>query len=336
MTSRLHSICAFNINVLRPYHSVMVTAQGLIKKTAVKEFVSIMKNGKKAFPLRRGDRLKHVGMVREGDGVLIGAEDGNVIHFASSTIRSSSRTAGGVKAMKFRAPPSSSKAGKEAEEGEEEEEEEGAEGSADDDVDDTGEALPAKVAGMAVVPAAVVESLGLAVTSKKSGDAADAANAVDGDSDATGVATGPLMLVLSSSGRGKRMPLALFNQQGRGGSGKIAIGLKPPDRLAALCLINSVGGDGGGGGGGGDGDGVGESGGGGGAEGASSATSDAHENVIIGSQLGVMNRIDVNTISVQGRTARGVTVMKLKEGDVIRDLTLIPADASALLRVDDE
>ena len=68
-------------------HLVMVTARGLIKKTCASEFVSIRNNGKKALLLRAGDRLKHVGTVRQGDGILVGGVDGQVIHFDGDSIR---------------------------------------------------------------------------------------------------------------------------------------------------------------------------------------------------------------------------------------------------------
>ena len=84
-------------------HLVMVTARGLIKKTCASEFVSIRNNGKKALLLRAGDRLKHVGTVRQGDGILVGGVDGQVIHFDGDSIRPQGRAAAGVKAMAFKA-----------------------------------------------------------------------------------------------------------------------------------------------------------------------------------------------------------------------------------------
>jgi DNA gyrase subunit A len=145
-------------------------------------------------------------------------------------------------------------------------------GDDEEDFFDAYEALPANVAGMAVVPAAVVQSLGLDQPSGAA--AADAASASDASSeeddaeeDADG-GTGPWMLLLSSQGKGKRIALDDFKQQRRGGSGKKGLGLFKGDRLAALCLTGM---------------------------GASGETAE-NENVIIGSQGGVMNRFDVNSI----------------------------------------
>ena len=216
-------------------HLVMVTAQGLIKKTCASEFGSIQKNGKKALGLRRGDRLKHVAVVREGDGIIIGGDSGRVIHFAADNVRASSRNAGAVFAMKFKTAKGA--AGQPAD-------------NAESDDDDAGEALPAHVAGMAVVPAAVVRSLGLqgppgsdtdanadaaddSVTDLAGDDTGAEMNEDDADGDA---GTGPFILLLTSRGKGKRMLLDEFRQQARGGSGKTGMGLSPGDSLAALCL----------------------------------------------------------------------------------------------------
>ena len=325
-------------------HLVMVTARGVIKKTCASEFVSIQKNGKKALTLRRGDRLKHVDVVREGDGIIIGAGDGNVIHFAADSIRAQGRTAAGVAAMKFKTTK----------------EEEAAEAAAatttttdndNNDEDDAAEALPANVAGMAIVPASVVKSLGLDVpagaasssaasddvmhTSPSSDDEKEISDDDDDDVYDTNDG-GPWMLLLSSQGKGKRIALDNFKQQRRGGNGKKGLGLYKGDRLAALCLTGMTqqqlqqqtptqqSGD------------------------NQCETGDTvpateqmmttttvgscSEHVIIGSQEGVMNRFDVESIQVQkGRATKGVGVMKLKDGDSIRDITLLPAEDVALL-----
>ena len=52
-----------------------------------------------------------------------------------------------------------------------------------------------------------------------------------------------------------------------------------------------------------------------------------NENVIVGSQNGVMNRYDVEAIRPQtGTAAKGVTLMKLGAGDCVTVLTLLPAE----------
>ena len=260
-------------------HLVMVTARGLIKKTCASEFVSIRNNGKKALLLRAGDRLKHVGTVRKGDGILVGGIDGQVIHFDGDSIRPQGRAAAGVKAMAFRADPKKKDSEKTL--GEEE--------------DDAGDALPANVAGMVVVPSATVKALEL----DKASAAANAAeegdeDACDPDEDAK-CAEDPTLMLLSTSGRGKRISLRAFKQQTRAGRGKRGMGLLKGDAVAAMCVTGFNGARG--------------------------------ENVIVGSQNGVMNRYDVDSIRPQsGTAAKGVTLMKLGKGDTVSVLTLLPAE----------
>jgi DNA gyrase subunit A len=268
-------------------HLVMVTARGLIKKTCASEFVSIRNNGKKALLLRAGDRLKHVGTVREGDGILVGGIDGQVIHFDGDSIRPQGRAAAGVKAMAFKADAKKAA---------------GSEKTLREEEDDAGDALPANVAGMVVVPSATVKALELdkasaaaaAGSSSPEGDEELEELACDPETDAK-CAEGPMLMLLSASGRGKRISLSAFKQQTRAGRGKRGMGLLKGDAVAAMCVTGFDGARG--------------------------------ENVIVGSQNGVMNRYDVDSIRPQsGTAAKGVTLMKLGKGDTVSVLTLLPAE----------
>ena len=268
-------------------HLVMVTARGLIKKTCASEFVSIRNNGKKALLLRAGDRLKHVGTVRQGDGILVGGIDGQVIHFDGDSIRPQGRAAAGVKAMAFKADAKKAA---------------GSEKTLREEEDDAGDALPANVAGMVVVPSATVKALEL---DKASAAAAAGSSSPEGDEDLEELACdpetdakcaeGPMLMLLSASGRGKRISLSAFKQQTRAGRGKRGMGLLKGDAVAAMCVTGFDGARG--------------------------------ENVIVGSQNGVMNRYDVDSIRPQsGTAAKGVTLMKLGKGDTVSVLTLLPAE----------
>lgn len=262
-------------------HLVMVTARGLIKKTCASEFISIRNNGKKALLLRPGDRLKHVEMVKKGDGIVIGGIDGSVIHFDSDSVKPQSRAASGVKAMKFKASKEDSLK------------------TLGEDEDDTGEALPANVAGMAVVPGGTVKALELDKGSKSGGEDAETDESSEEGNDYASLPTsvGPHLFILSSSGRGKRISLGQFKQQTRAGRGKRAMGLLKGDTVAAMCVTGFEEGK--------------------------------IENVIVGSQNGVMNRYDVDSIRPQsGPSAKGVTLMKLGKGDTVSVLTLLPAELS--------
>jgi|TARA_B110000305_G_scaffold182587_1_gene202757 DNA gyrase subunit A len=206
----------------------MVTARGLIKKTCASEFIAIRNNGKKALLLRPGDRLKHVEMVRKGDGILIGSIDGTLIHFDSDSIRPQSRAASGVKAMKFKPAKEDSLK------------------TLGEDEEDTQDALPANVAGMAVVPSRFVKQLELDkgssekdMTEEDDSEPAEAPQVNDdaiNDEGASNVTTGPCLMFLSASGKGKRISLANFKQQTRAGRGKRAMGLAKGDAVAAMCV----------------------------------------------------------------------------------------------------
>ena len=182
-----------------------------------------------------------------------------------------------------------------------------------------------------IVPASVVKSLRLDTPAGSGGGASSAAEVEEdggggGEEDDADGGTGPWMLLLSSQGKGKRIALDDFKQQKRGGSGKKGLGLFKGDRLAALCLTgmhsanNSSSGE------------AQTSPEAGEAQTQSQTQTVASEHVIIGSQEGVMNRFDVDSIRVQkGRATKGAGVMKLKEGDSIRDITLLPPEDVALL-----
>jgi DNA gyrase subunit A len=299
-----------------PSHLAMVTSRGLIKKTPVAEFASIFKNGKKALNLRVGDRLKHVELLRPGDGIVIGAVDGNVIHVDGDAIRPQGRAASGVKSMAFRFDAKTR-------------DDAAAERALGEDEDDAGEALPANVAGVAVVPARVVEALDLRNTANANANADAKGEDEDEKDDAaegTGTTDGresarePMLFLLSNQGRGKRIRLATFSQQARAGKGKRAMGLAPGDALAAMCVTGmspewaAAEGEGDGGARGGEG-------------GEGEAAGERGEHVIVGSQNGVLNRLDVESVRPQrGASAKGVAVMKLGEGDVVSVLTLLPAE----------
>lgn len=76
-----------------------VTKNGLCKRVASEEFVSIRKNGKIAITLREGDELKAVKLTSGSDEIILGAANGKAVRFPEETVRPSGRTASGVKAM---------------------------------------------------------------------------------------------------------------------------------------------------------------------------------------------------------------------------------------------
>ncbi|PIT98125.1 MAG: DNA gyrase subunit A [Candidatus Andersenbacteria bacterium CG10_big_fil_rev_8_21_14_0_10_54_11] len=82
---------------------VMVTRQGIIKKTPREEFLNMRRTGLKAITLKAGDTLDWVGASSGKDEVLLVTASGAAIRFHESDVRPMGRTAAGVRAIKLRA-----------------------------------------------------------------------------------------------------------------------------------------------------------------------------------------------------------------------------------------
>ncbi len=80
---------------------MMVTKNGLIKKTPVTEFFYIMRSGKRAITLEEGDELIEVVHTTGTDDILIASSEGKCIRFNERHIRVMGRAARGVRAMRL-------------------------------------------------------------------------------------------------------------------------------------------------------------------------------------------------------------------------------------------
>ena len=78
---------------------VMVTKQGIIKKTTLEKYSRPRSNGIIALNIREDDQLINVEMTNGDNHIIIAATSGRAIHFHESTVRPMGRTATGVKAM---------------------------------------------------------------------------------------------------------------------------------------------------------------------------------------------------------------------------------------------
>ncbi len=78
---------------------VMATRRGLIKKTSVKEFDNIRKNGKIAINLNEGDELISVQISSGHDEILAASYEGKCIRFSETDVRAMGRDTQGVRAM---------------------------------------------------------------------------------------------------------------------------------------------------------------------------------------------------------------------------------------------
>ncbi len=82
---------------------VLATRQGQAKKTPLKEFAEVRRNGKIAMRLDDGDELIAARLASEKSEVLLVSSDGKAIRFGVGELRSASRVSGGVRGMKLRA-----------------------------------------------------------------------------------------------------------------------------------------------------------------------------------------------------------------------------------------
>lgn len=83
-------------------HLVMVTKNGMIKKTSLKDFQNVRRNGIIAIGLKKGDLLKWVKLSSGSDDIVITTAMGQAIRFKESQIRAMGRTASGVRGIRLK------------------------------------------------------------------------------------------------------------------------------------------------------------------------------------------------------------------------------------------
>jgi DNA gyrase subunit A len=81
---------------------VMVTENGITKKTPLSDFANIRRNGIIAIKLTKGDKLKWVRRSSGKDQMILATEKGQSIRFKESQVRSMGRAAAGIRAIKLR------------------------------------------------------------------------------------------------------------------------------------------------------------------------------------------------------------------------------------------
>jgi DNA gyrase subunit A len=250
---------------------VMLTQKGFIKKTALTAFANIRTNGLIAISLEDGDQLRWVRSARAEDSIIIGTRLGMAIHFRTShdQLRPLGRATRGVRSMSLK----------------------------------KGDEL----ISMDILPSQVVDAIAASAGGEAiDGDAEEAAiEVVDVETESTEVeaetettenaevtalaATGPWVLVVTTNGFGKRVPVNQFRLQRRAGMGVMATKFKKKgDRIAALRVVN------------------------------------ADEEMMMVTSRGIIIRQAVNAISHQSRMATGVRVQKLDSDDAIFAVALVP------------
>ena len=82
-------------------YMLMVTKQGQIKKTAMREYANVRRNGLIAINLQAGDELNWVAPTSGADDVLIATREGKAIRFSESEVRGMGRDTQGVIGIKL-------------------------------------------------------------------------------------------------------------------------------------------------------------------------------------------------------------------------------------------
>jgi DNA gyrase subunit A len=80
---------------------LMATKGGVIKKTTLDKFASIRRNGIIAMGLRNEDKLVSAGVFADEDEVILVSRNGQAIRFMVKSLRTASRTSGGVRGIRL-------------------------------------------------------------------------------------------------------------------------------------------------------------------------------------------------------------------------------------------
>jgi len=79
----------------------LVTRNGEVRRTSIREFENQRKGGKIAFNLEEGDELLFARLTKPGDELLVASDAGRGVRFALDNVTLRSRSAGGVKAIEL-------------------------------------------------------------------------------------------------------------------------------------------------------------------------------------------------------------------------------------------
>jgi len=81
---------------------VMVTKDGIIKKTSLKDFANVRRSGLIAIKLRKGDLLRKVAKIKDKDEIILITKKGQSIRFKEKDIRAMGRTASGIRGIRLK------------------------------------------------------------------------------------------------------------------------------------------------------------------------------------------------------------------------------------------
>jgi DNA gyrase subunit A len=237
---------------------VMLTKQGYIKKTALSKFGNIRSNGIIAIVLEPDDQLRWVRLATERDSIIIGSSQGRSIHFRvdGKQLRGLGRATRGVRSMNLR----------------------------------KGDSL----VGMAIISSQILADQAMTDSDiEGEGEAAETVETVEVENETEELTEsknqGPWILVVTTGGYGKRVPVSLFRMQKRGGMGIIATKFrKKGDTLKGLTMVTEG------------------------------------EELMLVTNRGIIIRQAIDAISAQSRPASGVRLQRLDEDDSLLAIAVIP------------
>ena len=120
---------------------------------------------------------------------------------------------------------------------------------------------------------------------------AEAAGATEDSDEAAVNSQGPWVLLITSGGMGKRVPVSLFRLQNRAGMGLKALKFRlDEDSLVAVLVVNE------------------------------------DEELMLVTNRGIIIRQRVNDISIQSRSAQGVRLQRLDDDDAIAAVAVVPSE----------
>jgi len=81
---------------------VMITKDGVMKKSALEDFKKVRKSGIIAISLKKGDALRAVGKTTGEDTIILTTQKGQSVHFEEQDIRSMGRSAAGIRGIRLK------------------------------------------------------------------------------------------------------------------------------------------------------------------------------------------------------------------------------------------
>ncbi len=101
-SDKILSILALNKDEDKDGYLIMTTTNGVSKKTKLREFENVRRNGLIAISLREGDTLCEVERINKGDDILLATKKGMSIRFNEKDVRAMGRQASGVRGVRLK------------------------------------------------------------------------------------------------------------------------------------------------------------------------------------------------------------------------------------------